>query len=649
MAITPIVVTRVSHNLQTMSLVESLRTNTLNMYREQIRLSTGMKFLTPSEDPVEAMRAVKLSELAEQQDQILQNLQFADKFLAQTDSTINDIQDLLLESQSIASENVNSTTSQEERESAALIIDRHIQQLVAIGNRQFQDVYQFAGQKTNTIPFVEDDTEVGGIRYDGDTGDLMSQVDLFQFDAFNLTGDQLFGALSGEVKGFADLTPGVTADTRLSDLNGALNGEVSKGTIRIHDSSVVGGSYTVDLSGADTLGDVADLINDANTRNGGGITASLTSTGIRIDAAGGVTVGVTEVGNGLTAGQLGIRQWPAIAGTISGQNLNARLTMTTPVGSLKGGAGVDLSSGIRIQNGQKTATVDLSGANTVQDILNAINGAEVGVQAKLNADCTGIDVVNRVSGANLSIGENGGSTATDLGIRSYHSDSLLSGFNHGSGVQSIEGQVDFTIHDANGVSIDVDVTGALTVGDVLDRINAAAAAAGSTLTASLASVGNGICLSHPAAGSQAITIERRNLSFAVDDLGLADKVGTTQELTSDDTNQIRVDGVFTALIDLRDALRSGSTADITDAASRLDTATEEITQVHGEVGSRSQAIQSRLTFTEDAVLATQKLLSEAQDLDYTTAVTEFQQAQTALQANLLTGAQLLQMSLLDYL
>ena len=51
----------------------------------------------------------------------------------------------------------------------------------------------------------------------------------------------------------------------------------------------------------------------------------------------------------------------------------------------------------------------------------------------------------------------------------------------------------------------------------------------------------------------------------------------------------------------------------------------------------------------DAVLATEKLLSETRDLDYTTAVTEFQQAQNALQANLMTGAQLLNISLLDFL
>ncbi len=57
----------------------------------------------------------------------------------------------------------------------------------------------------------------------------------------------------------------------------------------------------------------------------------------------------------------------------------------------------------------------------------------------------------------------------------------------------------------------------------------------------------------------------------------------------------------------------------------------------------------RLNLTDDAVTATQKLLSEVKDLDCTEAVTRFQQAQTTLQANLMTGSKLLQMSLMDYL
>ena len=74
-----------------------------------------------------------------------------------------------------------------------------------------------------------------------------------------------------------------------------------------------------------------------------------------------------------------------------------------------------------------------------------------------------------------------------------------------------------------------------------------------------------------------------------------------------------------------------------------------VIRVQGIVGARSKAKHDRVSFMEDAVQATRTLLSEVKDLDYTEAVTKFQQAQTALQANLMTGSRMLSISLLDFL
>ena len=83
-----------------------------------------------------------------------------------------------------------------------------------------------------------------------------------------------------------------------------------------------------------------------------------------------------------------------------------RVTRLTPIDALAGGAGIDLTGAVRITNGAYTADVDLSEAQTVQDIINAVNNAGVFVLARVNEDGTGIDVFNQVSGSPLSIGEN---------------------------------------------------------------------------------------------------------------------------------------------------------------------------------------------------------------------------------------------------
>jgi len=107
--------------------------------------------------------------------------------------------------------------------------------------------------------------------------------------------------------------------------------------------------------------------------------------------------------------------------------------------------------------------------------------------------------------------------------------------------------------------------------------------------------------------------------------------------------------VFSALIDLFNGLKAGDEQAITDAGQRINAFVDETNRLQGVIGSRSRAMTTRLELTEDAVVASTSLLSEIQDLDYTQAVTQFQQAQTALQANLLTGSRIMQLSLLDFI
>jgi len=74
-----------------------------------------------------------------------------------------------------------------------------------------------------------------------------------------------------------------------------------------------------------------------------------------------------------------------------------------------------------------------------------------------------------------------------------------------------------------------------------------------------------------------------------------------------------------------------------------------LNRYRGRLGYMARAIETRRERTEDATLSTKALLSEIKDLDYTEAITRFQQYQTALQANLTTGGQIMNTSLLDFL
>lgn len=645
MAVSPVNASRVSFNSRALTLLQSVRANTANLLLQTARLASGRAFAAPSDDPVAAGRAMRFDQLLQRQDQILANLQHADSFLISTDAAMAEVSDLLIEAEAVASQNVGVTAGPEDREAAAEVIVSIIEQMVSIGNRQFDGRYIFAGRDTASEPFI---SALGGTAYVGDTGDLLARVAELEHKPVNLPGDTAFSALSARVAGSVDLNPALSTTTRLEDLMGAQARGISLGVI-VFDEPSGAGRFQVDLAQADSIGDVVDLINNAATAAGSTITASLSSNGLTV-SPGSSALTITDQAGGSVADDLGILTEVATTAVIDGLDLNRRLSAGTLIGELNGGAGLDLTAEFTITNGNTTAIIDLSAAVTVQDVLNKINNAGVYVRAEINEAGSGFDVLNQVSGTAMTIAENGGLTATALGIRSFHADSLLNELRFGQGVEIVDGEDDFQVIAMDGSTFDVNLDGAVTVGDVLDAINAAATEAGVAVSASMASVGNGIRLLDQTGGSGALSVVALNQSFAAEDLGLLKTADpAVSELIGDDANPVRVDSVLGALMDLETALRHDDTSAITDAGGRIAGFLDHVAQVRGILGARSKEMAQRSTYTATALFATQALLSSAEDLDYTEAITQFQQAQTALQATLLTGSRLLNTSLMDFI
>lgn len=204
--------------------------------------------------------------------------------------------------------------------------------------------------------------------------------------------------------------------------------------------------------------------------------------------------------------------------------VNDSLTDPTAVGTLSGGSGVQLdqNSGIQIVNGSKTYTVSFAGDQTIQDLLNSINTSGASVLATINPASTGINVQSRLSGSDFSIGENGGQTATELGIRTLTTSTPLASLNYGQGVNHATGG-DFTIERNDGVSFTVDISSAKTIGDVINLINnnPTNTASGVPVVAQLNAYGNGIELvDNDPSTTATLSVTSINSSTAAQDLGL---------------------------------------------------------------------------------------------------------------------------------
>ncbi len=470
---------------------------------------------------------------------------------------------------------------------------------------------------------------------------------------YTLDGSTIFGG-SSEVGTGASLNAALTGNTKISDLNGARNLGVSLGTVNV---TVGATTVPVDLSGAATASDVVNLINTQLGAAGSTATIGIAGGGFVVNGDATQNVTIADTTNGHTAADLGIAGTFAPAVPTAGQGVNAKVTGLTPLSALNGGAGLD-PAGFIITSGTgstaKTATITLAGLSTVQDLVNAINSSGTNVTAKLSTDGTGIEVDNNVSGVPVTIGEAGGLTATQLGIRSFTAQTQLSDLNDGTGVTFASatqpGAADFTITRQDGVSFSVDLTGAKTIQDVLDKINTATGNTGAEVTAQLNSTGNGIELVDSSGGTGALSVAALNGSQAASQLGILKTVaapGTT--LNGDDVNPVQPAGLFTSLMKLRDALINNDTNGITQAGTLLQADASRITQVQGVVGAREQDVQNRINDTQTDQLNLQSSLSLLQDTDMTTAITQFQQVQNAYQAALQVGSKQQSLSLMDFI
>ena len=388
------------------------------------------------------------------------------------------------------------------------------------------------------------------VEYRGNEKSLQNYVDLEQLFTTNLPGTEVFGGISGEVRGTTDLDPQLTEDTLLTSINGG-NGIDTNAAISIN---VTNGPSTtssiIDLSGAVTIGDVIRRIEANPPAGGASIRVEIVDNGLTVttdgrhgphrrsggrprgqgtrhfhadlrpcrrldgrqrsgprgaddDAAvrfvrhqGDRPAGLDQreqrhrhrrrprtapTSNGVTVvyvpgGAAGseIVSYDSFTKTLTVQiedgestandviaAINAEGTFTAKLdgrdetsvdlaGTGKvninnfgivtaGGSGtaLDTASGLILTNGGDPVTLDISSAETVEDLFNLITGADVGLSASINAEGNGINVRSVLSGADFTIGENGGTTATQLGIRTYTGATQLADFNRGVGVDNV--------------------------------------------------------------------------------------------------------------------------------------------------------------------------------------------------------------------
>jgi len=161
-------------------------------------VASGKRINDLSDDPVGLSKSLHLKSKLDEMDQIKRNLSFGKSWLSAAETALNNVQELLTEAKGIAIEMSNSTVGQEERRSAAKVVDNILKEIIVLANSNVNGRYIFSGQNTDTAPFDED----GNYRGNNSGFTISAGKDITIQIGYN--GQEVFGTIFNTLKDFRD-------------------------------------------------------------------------------------------------------------------------------------------------------------------------------------------------------------------------------------------------------------------------------------------------------------------------------------------------------------------------------------------------------------------------------------------------------------
>ncbi len=253
----PILNGRLPLSLVTSQVTGDIQTVEYQLNNVEQQLATGKQFFNPGDNPTATSAILQLQLQLASTNTYQENLATAQSFLQNTDSSLQTVSQAISQANSLALSGIGADTSASEKQSLANQVASILQGLVDTANSTFQGRYLFGGSQASSPPFQI--LPNGAVRYNGDQFDINSSVGTGLDVPNNIDGVTAFGAISKPVG--SDLDPALTPQTLLSSLN---NGRgVTPGSIQVTVDNGSPVTATIDLSGAKTIGDVEQLIENA--------------------------------------------------------------------------------------------------------------------------------------------------------------------------------------------------------------------------------------------------------------------------------------------------------------------------------------------------------------------------------------------------
>lgn len=699
---------RITANLLFNTTLAHIQQHNARLLQTSEEASSGLRLQRPSDDPAGTRRVLDLRHTLASLDQFKSQHVVVNSLLDGTDTALQDTGTLLLSAKGLALRAASDTVSAEQRSDIAHEVGGLFAQAISLGNSVVHGRYLFAGQANDQPPFSVHATLASTVRRVTPSGTLTPLgVDDLTINGLSLRATQAADDPLSTVDAAASAravaaainaaTPstGVQATaanttralTVLSfgDLAGSaltVNGVPVTGTIT-NATSLVAAVNAAQIPGVfasstapnnltltapdgrnivlATDGSAASGLNFLDFNPSGGVAVSETTTGIvTLSSNTAFTLGGLQPGNaGFSAGPvhltarfrgdnhdvtqaIGVGQTLPVnvqAAQFLVADLQPAIDRSTSLASLRQGQGIQPGSIAITDRAGNTATVDLSQAVTIGEVIDAIAAAPgLQVTATFNDAHSGLRIVdnNAAPVRNLTITDvNGGTTARDLGIAADRPGQIagtplapqLTSATPLNLLYGGRGVTLGTIHITNGAQeTDVDLAAAHTIGDVLEAINSSTAGVQATFTTN----GTALAVRSTNPATVAVVTETGSGQSAAA-LGLGGRYA------------------LTTLSLLQEALQKNDTYAVRALETALDEGTRHITALRVDVGVRTNRVTATEATQADFALNATSLLSATEDSDIVEVFTRLSQLNVGLQAALATSARILQSTLLDFL
>jgi flagellar hook-associated protein 3 FlgL len=194
--------------------------------------STGKRINKLSDDPVGLTQSLSIQSSLANITQMQRNIDYGQSWLNSSESALTSVSNILSDTKALCVQMASGTVGADQRSAAAENVQNNLDEIVSLANTNVNGNYIFAGSKTDTVPFDQDET--GNVTYNGDHTAFSIKISNNASIEIGSDGQAVFGTLFTTL---SDLKTALQNNdvTGIQDAMGKLDDSMNDITAKISD------------------------------------------------------------------------------------------------------------------------------------------------------------------------------------------------------------------------------------------------------------------------------------------------------------------------------------------------------------------------------------------------------------------------------